>query len=603
MMPQEKYRMPTGIKRADGTSRFAFVTLLMLNDSYLPGVLMLAYALRRQNTKADLVCMITEEITPDARYALGLLFDHVVMVEKIFVPYKRRQERQYIPYVFTRMNALRLGKDGDLGFKYEKLVALDADVLPLKHYDHLFLLDTPAGIINEQKSYFLDYDSDGKYIIPRSVETTGTWKWHQVYDGICPHGHRIPKEITDRVEQDPSNMGVNSSLLVFEPSMDEFRNIKEDICRPDVRRLISDLFEWPDMQYLTMRWSGKWTNVDLRFSGFSGYPSMSVLFGTHYAGLKPWQFRKAKAMARYGRYDDFQLWFKEYTAMVTTDYPKLQKVKRLRVLRQEIQRFNDGLVSHKDTPDSTSTDYAFLEGHISIQAALEAGSRDVHTIYLRRGRLGQTVARLEGLAQAAGVPIERVDDDTVSAYAGGRTHGGVVARVGPRRFVPLEALLPSHGQPFIVMLDGVEDPFNFGAALRALYAAGLDGLVVRPRNWMSAASIVARTSAGASELIPTALVESAHEAAAFFRAQGLTIGCTASQKRALSIYEADLSVPLFLVIGGEKRGITRSFIDQADLLLRIPYGRDFKRSLGTAAAAAVLAFEIMRQRSQNQPAG
>lgn len=328
------------MKRADGTARFAFVTLLMLNDSYLPGVLMLAYALRQQNTSADLVCLITEEITSGARYALRLLFDHVVQVEKIFIPYKRRQKRQYIPYVFTRMHALRLGQDGDLGCRYEKLVALDADVLPLRHYDHLFLLDAPAGIINERKSYFLDYDSDGEYIVPQSVETTGTWRWHQVYDEICPHGHKIPQEITDRVQQDPSNMGVNSSLLLFEPSLDEFRAIKQDLNRASVRRFVSDLFEWPDMQYLTMRWSGQWTNIDLRFSGFSGYPNLSLLYGTHYAGLKPWQFRKAKAMARYGRFDDFQFWFQEYTTMMTQAYSKLRKVKRLRALLREIQELN-----------------------------------------------------------------------------------------------------------------------------------------------------------------------------------------------------------------------------------------------------------------------
>jgi 23S rRNA (guanosine2251-2'-O)-methyltransferase len=248
--------------------------------------------------------------------------------------------------------------------------------------------------------------------------------------------------------------------------------------------------------------------------------------------------------------------------------------------------------------ESTPPDHTFLEGHISIQAALAAGSRQVHIIYLRRGKLSRAVSRLERQAKAIGVPIERVNEETIDAYAGGRTHGGVVARVGPRRFVSLEMLLTTSGLPFVSMLDGIEDPFNFGAAVRVMYAAGLDGLVVRPRNWMSAAGLVARTSAGASELIPVAVADSALEAAAFFRERGLTVACTASQTRALSVYEADLSRPLFLVIGGEKRGITRSFIEQADVLLRIPYGRPFKRSLGTASAAAVLAFEVMRQRSK-----
>jgi len=326
------------MRRDDGSARFAFVTLLMLNDSYLPGVLILAYALRQQKTRADLVCMVTEEITPDARRAMALLYDHVVEVEKIFVPYARRQQRQYIPFVFTRVHALRLGADGDLGFRYEKLVELDADVLPIKHYDHLFALDAPAGILNESKSHFLDYDATGQYIIPPSVATSGTWRWHEIYSPICPHGHPIPKDITDRVKEDPTNMGVNSAVLVFEPSMSEFVSVKAELAQPETQSLVGDAFEWPDMQYLTMRWSGRWTNVDLRFCGFSGYPMLSVLFGTHYAGLKPWHFQKSKAMARYGRFEDFQYWFKQYEAMMKL-YPQLQQVKRLAKLRRDIQKF------------------------------------------------------------------------------------------------------------------------------------------------------------------------------------------------------------------------------------------------------------------------
>jgi 23S rRNA (guanosine2251-2'-O)-methyltransferase len=145
------------------------------------------------------------------------------------------------------------------------------------------------------------------------------------------------------------------------------------------------------------------------------------------------------------------------------------------------------------------------------------------------------------------------------------------------------------------MLDGVEDPFNFGYAVRALYAAGVDGLIVRPRNWMSAAGTVARASAGASEWIPMAVAETAEEAAIFFRKQGLAVACTAKEN-AIPIDKVSLEGPLFLLIGGEKRGITRSFLEQADLTLQIPYGRLFEQSLGTTSAAAILGYEIMRQR-------
>ncbi len=251
-----------------------------------------------------------------------------------------------------------------------------------------------------------------------------------------------------------------------------------------------------------------------------------------------------------------------------------------------------------DKQPPASAEDALLEGFISVSAALEGGHREVRGILLRAGKSDGQTRHLERLARAAHVPVERVSEDAIGAQAGGRTHGGVLARVGPYLFAALDILAAGTPRPFVAMIDGVEDPFNFGASVRALYAAGADGLVLRPRNWLSAAGTVARASAGASELIPTALAETAGEAAAFFRARGLQIACATEERGSVPLYEADLTAPLFLLVGGEKRGITRSFLDGADLKLRIPYGRPMPHSLGTASAAAVIAFEIMRQRSR-----
>jgi 23S rRNA (guanosine2251-2'-O)-methyltransferase len=238
---------------------------------------------------------------------------------------------------------------------------------------------------------------------------------------------------------------------------------------------------------------------------------------------------------------------------------------------------------------------AVLEGLIAVTAALEARSREVHRVLIRRDKRDPAVERLAQRARAARVPVQRVDLETIAVQASGQTHGGVIALVGPRRFADLGDLVAGKERPCIVMLDGVEDPFNFGAATRSLYAAGIDGLVVRPRNWTTAAGVVGRASAGASERMPMAVAETALDAAEFFRARGLAVAC-AVKRNAASIYEADLARPLFLVIGGEKRGISRALIEQADLLLQVPYGRPFAASLGTAAVAAVIGFEIARQR-------
>ncbi len=244
---------------------------------------------------------------------------------------------------------------------------------------------------------------------------------------------------------------------------------------------------------------------------------------------------------------------------------------------------------------------AVLEGSISVEAALKAGSRTIEKLLIASGVIDRDVARLAREAGRMGVMVERVPAEQIDALAQGKSHGGVIALASPRQFVPLDALVAEITRPFIVMLDGVEDPFNFGQAVRAFYAAGADGLVLRPRNWMSAAGVVARASAGASELMPTAIAETTQAAANFFRSKGLRVA-VATKDRAESIYEADLCGAIFLVVGGEKRGVTRSFEDAADLRLSIPYGRRYPHSLGTTAAAAVLAFEIMRQRENKNPA-
>lgn len=241
------------------------------------------------------------------------------------------------------------------------------------------------------------------------------------------------------------------------------------------------------------------------------------------------------------------------------------------------------------------TEQAIFEGKISVKAVLRSGNRDVSKIYINKNKQNKDTAGLEKLARSAGVEIEHVDSEFIDSHTTGKTHGGVIAFAGKRKFVTLQDLVPESSPAFIVMLDGIEDPFNFGQAVRSLYAAGTDGIVVRPRNWTSAAGIVARSSAGASELIPMAVAESAEDAARFFTDKGLTIACTAKRK-AISLYEADLTGPLFILMGGEKRGITRSFIDTADIILQVPYGRNFDQSLGMGSAAAIIAFEVMRQR-------
>ncbi|MEM6460229.1 MAG: TrmH family RNA methyltransferase [Planctomycetota bacterium] len=251
-----------------------------------------------------------------------------------------------------------------------------------------------------------------------------------------------------------------------------------------------------------------------------------------------------------------------------------------------------------------------LFGAIAAEAALSAGTRDVVGLWADETLDHRKLEPLRRAAKVRRVELQRVERDELDRVAGHPGHGGVVAAVGPRTFLTLDELLIHSGgeRGFYVVLDGVEDPFNFGQALRSLYAAGCHGVVLRPRNWLApdtpapegrapAAAVVARASAGTSEFLPLAITESIDDAAAFFAVRGHTVAATADDHpEAIDLHAADLTAPLLLVVGGEKRGVKRSLLARADVVLRVPYARRFDHALGTVAAVSVLGFEVARQR-------
>lgn len=314
----------------------------MLNDNYLPGALTLAYGLRRQGVAAPLVALYTDGVSGAAVNALAQLFDLVIEVERIYVRHARRQERQDRPFFFTRIQVLRLGPDGDLGLDLERVIVIDADVLPICRYSDLLDVPAPAGVLNERKSHLVEVNADGRRAATGEARRTGRFAWHEIY-AECPHGQPIPRHITDRPATDPSNMGINGALFVMRPSVREYEEILRDLERPAMQLLVGDLFEWPDMQYLTMRWSGLWRNVDVRYSSMNGFPDLGVVFGTHFAGFKPWYFQREASMQRYARYPDFQLWFHTYAEMVGDAYPQLQRMGKLRRLLDEVRQVCRGV--------------------------------------------------------------------------------------------------------------------------------------------------------------------------------------------------------------------------------------------------------------------
>jgi len=308
----------------------AFVTFVMLNDHYIPGALVFAFALKKQHVSSDLVCLITPDISKPAKTALTHLFDDVIETDPLVVRNKGCRFFQVRSFLFTRFQAFRLGKDGDLGKGYDKLLVCDADVLPIKDYEFLFDIDAPAGILNESKDNCVA-SIDGRYLDTTTDATPTKWHWHRIYQAI-PHGSVIPAGITDRVCEDNDNMGINSCLYRIDPNLTDYQSIVADTKSGNSCQKIAD-FRWPEMQYLSQKFSGLWHNIDLTYASFEGYPKLSILNGTHFAGLKPWNIRHP-SVRHYAKYPDFQLFFRTYLEMMQT-VPDLRNY--LRLVRIETQ--------------------------------------------------------------------------------------------------------------------------------------------------------------------------------------------------------------------------------------------------------------------------
>ncbi|MEM8781498.1 MAG: TrmH family RNA methyltransferase [Planctomycetota bacterium] len=241
-----------------------------------------------------------------------------------------------------------------------------------------------------------------------------------------------------------------------------------------------------------------------------------------------------------------------------------------------------------------------LLGAIAAQAAIHGGQREVFRVWLDRDRDDDAGRKLRKACKHHGIrysPASRAAlDETTKDIGGG--HGGVVAEVGPRKFAEPGALFD--GTTFLAMLDGVEDPFNFGQAVRSLYAAGCTGLFVRERNWTTAAAVIARASAGATERIAMAVVEGPEDAAELAEPAGFMVAATGQAGDAVPYSAVDFTGRTLLMIGGERRGLRRSFLGRCEAVVSIPYatGVVFPAALGTVAAASVLGFEIARQRGE-----
>ncbi len=248
-------------------------------------------------------------------------------------------------------------------------------------------------------------------------------------------------------------------------------------------------------------------------------------------------------------------------------------------------------------------DSTVFEGMTSIRAILsaidsKANTRRIRKILFDKSRLNKiakNIGYLKAVSSNYGFELVESTAEEIEKYTLGNSHGGIIAFADERIIPDLSKDSDIKNKGFYCMIEGIEDPYNFGYSLRSLYATGCDGIILPERNWMSAAGVVARSSAGASELFPI-FKSDPISAANFFKNLGYTVVC-ADENTEHILGKCELKLPILLIVGGEKRGISAALEALADIKVKIDYKRDFKASLSAASATTMFAYEIMRQNS------
>jgi 23S rRNA (guanosine2251-2'-O)-methyltransferase len=227
----------------------------------------------------------------------------------------------------------------------------------------------------------------------------------------------------------------------------------------------------------------------------------------------------------------------------------------------------------------------------------------VRAVWVDPQRAGRStsdpIAAIVVAARAAGVRVEDRDRKSLDQAAGpDARHQGVVAWLAAFDYADIAAMIPEAGPALVVALDGVEDPRNLGAILRSAYLLGADGVIIPEHRAAAVTAIVAKASAGASELVPIAQVKNLVRALDELRELGLWRVAVAATDDAQPIATIDGTMALCLVLGAEGSGVRPLVAKNCDFHAIIPMaaGRGAIGSFNVSVAAALALYEIRRQR-------
>ena len=239
-----------------------------------------------------------------------------------------------------------------------------------------------------------------------------------------------------------------------------------------------------------------------------------------------------------------------------------------------------------------------IEGRNAVIEALRAGE-NIDKIFILKGETDKTLGHIASKARAAGIVVVDADRRKLDNMSRTHAHQGVIALAAVREYVSVESILQAAEakgeKPLLVICDEISDHHNLGAIIRTAECAGAHGVVIPKHRSAGLTAVVAKTSAGAVAHVPVARVPNIPSLLKDLKKQGVWVFGTAANGTT-NLYEADLKGAAAIVIGSEGEGMTRLAEENCDFLVSIPM-RGKLNSLNASAAAAILLYEAVRQRS------
>ncbi|HHT68887.1 MAG TPA: 23S rRNA (guanosine(2251)-2'-O)-methyltransferase RlmB [Firmicutes bacterium] len=236
-------------------------------------------------------------------------------------------------------------------------------------------------------------------------------------------------------------------------------------------------------------------------------------------------------------------------------------------------------------------------GRQPVLEALRSG-REINKILVAKGQRQGSIREIFALAREQGIVVQEVDRTVLDKLSESGNHQGVLAQVSGVSYVELEDLLAKPQDPtwapFLILLDGIQDPHNLGSIIRSGEAMGIDGVIIPKRRAVAVTQTVMKSSAGAANYVPICRVGNLANTIDSLKKAGYWI--VGADMEGDSCFSQDLTGPMALVIGGEGAGLSRLIKEKCDFLTSVPM-RGQINSLNASVAAALLMFEVARQRN------